>query len=356
MKKLVVGILAYNEGDVIAGLLEDLVRQSVMKPGFEGVATRICVVPNGCSDDTAQVSRDTLKGLSLADHVSWDVTEVATPGKTNAWNHFVHQVVDDDADYILFLDADIRLPQQDIIERSLDMLEARREAWIVSDQAKNVFFDTSASAMMKVLTYFLAGTANDSASGICGQYYCARAERLKQITLPAGLLSQDGFIGAMVLTSALSEPPNEARVQRVPDAYHLHPAYTSVSSRFRFEKRQAMSTTVYTFIYEFLHSLPPSLNARMAEIKRLNGAEPDWVARLVKAKCADTVFPVPARYILKRIKMLPKLRAKGVLRAPFAIVALPFDFWVGLRASLELKSKAIGDTKSNAGRFRIRDS
>src|SRR6056297_2338109 len=113
MTKLTIGILAHNEANVIGNLLQDVSRQSILQSGAEGVEVQICVVPNGCTDATSETSRRVLTDLNLPEHVTWQVVDVEQPSKTNAWNVFVHEIAAEDADYLLFLDADISLPQTD---------------------------------------------------------------------------------------------------------------------------------------------------------------------------------------------------------------------------------------------------
>jgi len=356
LTKLVIGVLAHNEAKVVGNLLSDLSQQSVFQADFKGLEVEICVVPNGCKDRTADISRSILESLDFPDHVIWKVEEIEQAGKTNAWNVFVHDLAPEDADYLLFLDADISLPQTDIIERSIATLEAHPDAWIASDESRDVFPEDAGLSFMKIVSPMVAGTAGGQGPSICGQFYCARAARLRQITLPVGLLSQDGFIRAMVLTSGLTEPEQLARIRSVPGAYHLHPAYTKLSSRFRYEKRQAMSTTVYTYVYDILNTLPPTFEERMKEIKRLNKDDPDWLARVVQKECSKTSFPVPRRYVLKRMKNLRGDFISSARKTPVILPALAFDIFVGWRASRELKKNALGGAAQNANRFTVRQN
>jgi glycosyltransferase involved in cell wall biosynthesis len=353
-KHLVIAVLAHNEADVIGVLLQDVVRQTVFTPGHSGLKITVCIVPNGCSDATAESARTLLGQMDFPAHVHWDVTEVAPASKTNAWNVFVHDIAPDDADYFLFLDADIRLPQQDIIERTVACLEQHPDAWAVSDKIVNVFPEDSGFSLMKLASSALSKTATGDRAGICGQFYCARAERLKRITLPRGLLSQDGFIGAMIVSSALCEPSDPDRIKGVPDAYHLHPAYTKLSQRFRYEKRQAMSTTVYTFIYDMMLDLPPDMDDRMDRIRQLNVEEPDWVEKLVIQRCSGRWFVVPSDYVFKRLKRLRHFWRTSWKKTPWILAATVFDIWVGISASHELRTKAIGSVERNSDRFKIR--
>src|SRR6056297_1544089 len=169
MTKLVIGVLAHNEANVIGNLLEDVSRQSILQSGFVGLEVLICVVPNGCTDATSDTSRRVLNGLNLPGHVTWQVVDVDQPSKTNAWNVFVHQIAPDDADYLLFLDADISLPQIDIMERSIATLETHPETWIASDVSRDVFPENSGPSFMKIVSPMVAGTVSGGGHSICGQ-------------------------------------------------------------------------------------------------------------------------------------------------------------------------------------------
>lgn len=355
MNQLFIGILAHNEAGVIGRLLQDLSQQSVMQTGFTGLSVHICIVPNGCTDTTAQTSRVALAGLDLPKHVEWSVVELEPAGKTSAWNAFVHEISPDDADYLLFLDADVSLPQHDLIERSVAMLVDYPEAWVVSDESRNVFPEGSGPSLMKFLAPLFAATASGKPSGICGQFYCARARRLKSLVLPAGLLSQDGFIRAMILTSALTTTEELNRIQRVPDAYHLHPAYATLSRRYRYEKRQMVSVVVFRSVYKFLRTLPNTYEERMSEIHRLNSVDPNWVSRVVQSDSTESMMALPKRQVFNRFdRWRERPWPRRIAMAPIVFLAMLFDVFVCLRAAAELRSVPISNATKDGNRFRIR--
>ncbi|WP_135502455.1 glycosyltransferase family A protein [Roseovarius aestuariivivens] len=354
MTRLTIGVLAHNEEAIIGNLIGDLKNQSVVRNPAAGLDIHLCIVANGCTDGTVETSRSCLADASFPDHVQWDVFDLKPPSKTNAWNVFVHDISPEDSDVLLFMDSDIRLPQPDIIERSLQELHTNRSAWIVSDEPKNVFPPGSGWSVTRFLSERFGRKPGRGKASLCGQFYCARASRIREITLPTGLLSQDGFIRAMVLTSALTEPEQIERISILPNAFHLHPAYTTVSSRFRYEKRQMMSTTVYNYIYALLNDMPKSLSDRMAEIRRLNRTDPAWVAKLVRENCRDRTFVVPLDFAFRRARRLRPFTLAKITRLIAVIPALAFDILVAWRASSELRQNAIGDVEANQGRFKIR--
>lgn len=356
LTNLTIGVLAHNEASIITELLHDVLAQSIVQVQSKGVSVHICVVANGCTDTTSDVARSFLSQADLPEHVGFDVFDLDMPSKTNAWNQFVHALSPKDADHLLFLDADIKLPQLDIIERSVEALQNDPELWIVSDEPKNVFPADSGFSVLKFVSQFYQRKPGRGKASMCGQFYCANATRLRQITLPIGLLSQDGFIRAMVLTSCLTEDEQLRRILVLKDAHHLHPAYTKLSGRFRYEKRQMMSTTVYGFIYAFLNSMPPSMETRMAEVARLNEGEPSWVARLVEEECHGRAFVVPWRVPVRRLQRLRPINLRKLPKVLAAIPVVVFDTVVAFAASRELRRNAIGDPSRNKDRFTFRDT
>ncbi len=59
-----IGILAYNEESSIAGTIESILEQSIVKDPPPGWQVEIVCVPNGCTDLTAEVAGESLKAMS----------------------------------------------------------------------------------------------------------------------------------------------------------------------------------------------------------------------------------------------------------------------------------------------------
>ena len=107
-----IGILAYNESLSIRAMLESLFEQTLWQEANPEFQVELIVVPNGCTDDTAFVARKTLAKLSqplVKTNFNWQVCEVKQPGNSNAWNLYVHQFANPDADYLFLMDSDIKL-------------------------------------------------------------------------------------------------------------------------------------------------------------------------------------------------------------------------------------------------------
>ena len=91
-----IGILAHNEATGIGATLHSLFQQSVFVEGQCQVLSahyEVLVVPNGCSDNTAEVASAVLRELCSKRPeatCSYRVEEIDRPGKSNAWNELVH--------------------------------------------------------------------------------------------------------------------------------------------------------------------------------------------------------------------------------------------------------------------------
>ncbi|MGK7948203.1 MAG: glycosyltransferase [Xenococcaceae cyanobacterium] len=105
---LSIGILARNESASIGKTLESLLAQTVFENSDRYNAIEIIVVANGCTDDTAKVTRakfEELMGESQKSQIQWKVCEITEPGKSNAWNFYVHQFSNAAADFLVLMDA-----------------------------------------------------------------------------------------------------------------------------------------------------------------------------------------------------------------------------------------------------------
>jgi glycosyltransferase involved in cell wall biosynthesis len=120
MTTIDIGIFAHNEEAGIGAMLRDLARQSVLRD--DRFSVRVVVLANGCRDKTASAAREAVS--AFPDPAMVEVLDLAEGGKSRTWNRFVHDVARPDADLLAFLDADIGLPQQDVIDRLAAFLNA----------------------------------------------------------------------------------------------------------------------------------------------------------------------------------------------------------------------------------------
>lgn len=201
------GILAYNESAIISTTLRSLLQQSLFSEPNSDMAIEIVVVPNGCTDDTAAISRATLEELvpSLHINVNWRVCEVEQAGLANAWNLYIHEFSNPKADYLFVMSADIQLLALQTLRSMIEVLETRPEAWVsVDKRIKNVSLKENKSLMEQLSTLVsgLSGSnaVEGSAAWISGQLSCTRAKVLRRIWMPATLPTDDAFLYTMIVT------------------------------------------------------------------------------------------------------------------------------------------------------------
>ena len=251
------------------------------------------------------------------------------------------------------LDADIKMPQRDLIVRSIKALESTPKAVVASDVSRKNFEGSSPLNPMRILNVIFGRPATADVS-ICGQFYCIRAKELRRIVLPIGLLSQDGYLRAMILTEGLTHPEQLERIHNVPNSYHLHPAYTSFVRMFRFQKRQAIGTSISLLVYQDMEKMPQDFDLRMQEIARRNSANADWVSDLVETRLRVTRAFVPRSYIFRMMHSARQARGRGRLKWLIVPFAIGYDFVVAHYANAEIRERGVGSIQANKGKFKIR--
>lgn len=338
-----IGILAYNESDSIGTTLESLFQQSLFTKPDSSSAIEILVVPNGCTDETAEISRVTLDKLvnqSAHPNVSWQVCEVEQPGKSNAWNRYVHDFSNPAADYLFLMDADIQFLETHTLRNMIHALETTPEAWVSTDvpvkdvalkDKKNLIERLSVSVSPNVQSL-------ERWAAICGQLYCARAAMLRKIWMPVGLPSQDGFIRMMVITACFTSPKNFQRVVLAKSASHKFEAYINLQSLLAHEKGQVMGHQINNWIYSYLRdNCNPDQDAGSL-IKQLNEENPLWLHQLIQKAIAEKGWwLLPRKYVFRRLKRLQgQPLQKFISKFPVTITASMADLVVAVQVNQEL--------------------
>jgi len=285
--KISIGILAWNEEVSIRATLHSVFAQSLIRDAAtSGFEIQIVCVPNGCTDNTAQAAKGAMlaaaEKLNCPETVRWQVHPLTTPGKTNAWNVFVHELADPQADIIFLVDADIQIYMPDTLRNMLQKLCAHPEAFICTDlPVKHIVFKQRYSLLDQIS--MKTANINQSASGqLCGQLYCARAAWLRRLWIPEGIIVEDGFIKKMAVSNFLVEPENAAqRLLIAETASHVFEAYTRLLDVLATHRRQIAGYIIHRWIWEFLQAHKNDAPDAAALIEQLNQTEPGWSPRLI---------------------------------------------------------------------------
>lgn len=285
--KISIGILAWNEEVSIRTTIHSIFAQSlIINLGKNGHQVEIICVPNGCTDNTVLAARGAMLAaadkLNHPENLSWRVHPLETPGKTNAWNVFVHELSNPQTDVIFLVDADIQIYMQDSLSNMLDKLVQNPEAFICTDlPVKHIIFKSRYSVLDQISMH--TALINQAASGqLCGQLYCARAAWLRRLWIPAGIIVDDGFIKKMAVSNFLTEPEDAAkRMVIAENASHVFEAYTRLPDVLATHRRQIAGYMIHRWIWEYLQTRRAEAPDAAVLIEQLNQTEPDWSRNVI---------------------------------------------------------------------------
>lgn len=348
--KVSIGILAHNEAAGIHKTLESLLQQSIFDPRTEGEATvevEIIGVPNGCYDETPQVMRDSLTSLVPAEQhpaVTWQICELTQPGKPNAWNHYVHEFSQPDADYLILMDADIWFPDRHTLISMVNVLEQNAHVWVSVDRpVKDVLLKQNKNLAEHLSSFVSELSGSGGAVWLCGQLYCARASVLRQIYMPSELTADDSFLYQMVTTNCLTTQPQRDRIALAPNALHVFEAYTHPRQLLKHERWLVVANITNSLIFEhsqqYLGQSAPECSASTL-FREWDQHNPRWVAKLIQAeRSKQSGWLSPPEFLVRRfVNLRNKPLIKAVFLLPLAIVAMFVDL-VALYAANRKLSK-----------------
>jgi hypothetical protein len=341
--KVSIGILAHNEEKTLRKTLDSLFQQSLLQPGDQPLEIEIICVPNGCHDRTGEVAREIFTELAQTNEVielaegqcrkkvTWQVCELAQPGKPNAWNHYVHQFADPNSDYIMLMDADIWFDQTQTLTLLVDFLEQHPEVRVAVDQPiKDVILKTHKNLLEHLSTFVSELSGSGGAAWLCGQLYCARADILRKIYMPAELSVDDGFLYQMVTTDCLTMPSQPDLIAKVPAASHVFEAYINPRQLIKHERWLVVSNITNDLIFEHVNqnhlpALDPTPSSNL--FRHWDQQNPHWVKHLIQEKLTSQVGWIsPPAFLGRRFMNLrrqPLFKALTLL--PLAIAALCVD-------------------------------
>ncbi|HNR77196.1 MAG TPA: glycosyltransferase family A protein [Parvularculaceae bacterium] len=332
-----IGILAHNEERFIGATIALLLAQSIFRN--PKTAKEIIVIANGCSDATVAAAANALREADSFENCRTEVRDISEPGKANAWNVFIHEASAKSADYFVLLDADIEFENNDAIERLIRHLEADAALEIAPDQPVKKF---ASRGPFSALVRLMQKTGSDGDTALSGQLYAARAQNLRSIVMPRGIVVEDGYLRAMTLTRNFTEGENRARIRRAPGVRHFYAPYESLGDVYRYERRQAAGTAINRFVYREIERWRSVGLDPFAEIARLNEESPDWLEELIAEEAASGLIALPGKYVLRRLRRRDNWRARRIFKAPLLLAATLFDLVVAFDATRQLKNRRSG--------------
>lgn len=346
-----IGMLAWNEEDGIANTIRSLFRQSAFVAN-DGLVKEweLLVVPNGCSDGTASVAAAALEECVASlgvQNVKCAVREIGQPGKSNAWNHYVHQLSRKDADFILMVDSDIELDHPDTVVNAIRELQGNPLASVVVDLPLKDIVRKENKSFLERLSVAVSNDRLSTTIGIAGSFYCARAAVLRGIWMPVGLPGEDGFLKAMIVTDLFRSEVDPRRLVRAKNASHFYEAESTFSGIFRHELRLVIGTALNCyFTWDFLKfATDPKGPGAGILIRNHLEHDADWYRNFIMNEIRNRGFWVlPRGMLFRRFSAISGL-SRGVVikKLPLTICAFLFDLLVFSVANNKLKKgKGIG--------------
>ncbi|OCX66408.1 hypothetical protein BFP70_05130 [Thioclava sp. SK-1] len=335
-----IGVFAHNEAAGLADMLHDLLRQDIFTD--PDISIQLHVLANGCSDDTADIARRVLAHLPPAQVCVHDFTD---GGKSRTWNRFVHEQSRQEAEVFLFLDADITIPQPDMLRQLLQFLLDRPDLSGASSRpVKDLAHDPSLirGPLDRVIT-MAGGGLDDWKGSICGQLYLLRADVARNLYLPIGLPVEDGFVRAMVQTNRFQTTRDLNRLDGRDGLFHVYASERNLGALIRHQTRIVIGGAINDVVFSDLNGRgPDGVSARLAQV----AGDPDWLARYLAEKLPSPSGYVPRHFLTKRLSRwrgLPdKWRPKRMV-----ITALGF----GLDAIVYLRARRLMARGQGAGHW-----
>lgn len=343
-----VAVLAHNEANNINQTITSLFDQKVFNcpSGGSIYLWEVIIVPNGCTDDTAQQSLLAFERLAASrdlKNVTFSVKNISQAGKSNAWNRYVHEFSSGDAEVIILIDADIEFGHPDTISNCLDALLTDSNAVVcvdtplkdVSKKRKKTLFD-------KISLLASKGSLSGPVA-ISGQFYCARAANLREVYMPVGLAVEDGFLHAMIVTKCFRCDVDETKVIRAKNASHFYEALLSIRAIFHHEVRLKIGSVQNCYLTWDLLSFATDPNGPGAGIMIRNRLAFDsgWYSKILDNAVRNHGWWVlPHGMLFSRFSKVKKSDGLGskLKSTIIALMIFPLDLAVCLTANHKLKN------------------
>jgi len=279
--QIALGIFAYNEEAAIGNTMASLSEQTLLTDPAHHCT--IHVLPNGCRDRTAEVAREALeKWIPGRPQVAFQINEIAQGGKANAWNEFVHHFAASDTDLYIFLDADIRFGQPECLSRVVSELTAHPEAVVAVDLPLKDIADKANPNLTERVSLAASRLQTAGPPKIAGSLYVARGEPIRATWLPLGIIVEDGFVKAMLLTEGFTREERPEAIVRAEGATHYFEALTRFGDWFQHERRLVNGTAVNILLFQELRQCVARGENAGEVIRQRNTADPQWVSALAK--------------------------------------------------------------------------
>jgi glycosyltransferase involved in cell wall biosynthesis len=332
-----IGVLAHNEEAHIGAALRSLFAQDV----FDSYAVEVVIVANACVDQTVEIAESVL----AEHHPVWNargsarVVEISTPGKTNAWNLFVHELSSRSASILILMDADIELLSSNSLSSMVSTLERNSGAIVCVDRhVKDIEIKENPTLFERLL---IAATPKLGVGRVplCGQLYCVRSAQGRMIRLPLEITVDDGFLRALLLTRGFTAAEDANGIVLDPHAAHSFSSVSTLRELFKHERWLIAGSIVNMLLFERFSAQAVSGQSAMTLMERWDAEDVDWLPRYIESEVRRRGWALlPREYWVRRWARLKGLPARSaVLRAPAAAIAAMVDAMVFIAAIRDVR-------------------
>ena len=340
VNRISLGVLAYNSVDTIAPTIRCLAEQSLVSENLDdSIQVEILILANGCTDATAQFSEKTLQSICFPDFVTWRVCEIERKGKCNAWNEYVHQHSDPESDILIFMDSDIVFLGTNTLKNMVTALKNDPKAIIAVDEpVKDVALKDNPTWAEWLSLQVSDVRRKTNTPTVCGQLYAGKTQAMREIWMPTSLPVEDGFLKAMVLTNGFREQDDFARIIKAKDAAHRFEAHMGTKNLLPHEVWLVASSTVNTFVYEYLWKSCENGQSAGELIRDLNESDPDWVGKMVSQQIKGKFWVVPSSFVFRRFHQMGRISFfRAIPKIPIVLAAFFADLVICFRVNRMLK-------------------
>lgn len=343
--RISIGILARNERDRIGRCIESICRQDLVRGSADALASvELVCVPNGCTDDTAAVAERALAAAPVG--VACRVCIVERAGKANAWNRFVHELSDPLAELLILVDGDVCLTEPHVLSHLARALKESSNAWVSVPQLA----DSWGTGPRLGFIHRWRGAVSINRLGdpnaphrVPGCLYCARSHVLRRFWLPDGMVGEDSFLTALVLTDLFrSREVVRGRVVQSPGAIVAHDGVRNPRLVWLNRRREYVTGGVNSILYTYLWAkVGPDADAGVI-LTRNQNLDPRWFRRLL-----DQDLTQMRRWVIPRGVIQPYISRFGrmplwrlLLASPLVLMIILFEWTAFLSANRRLRSQS----------------
>lgn len=329
-------VFAHNEAAAIATFLSDLSEQTLLSD--PAIDTRVWVMANGCTDDTAERARRWLSESEgpLAHRTL--VVALEKGGKSRTWNAFTHGAARPESEFFIFMDSDIRLVAPTTLARMVAAIASRPELKVfVSRPVKDICHFGRKTGVVGWLISQGSGMLDDFRISIAGSLYVLRSDIARCIAMPIGLPVEDGFLREMVLTDLLSRPEQISRIDGDASIFHVYESIQTVGALLRHQTRLIVGSAINAALFAAIRRRSPTIEDSKA-ILREAMADEAWLPRLVSAELPRAPFGyVPFHFLHKRLAALRRKDVNlNVMKMMMLAIGVVFDAVVYVSATAKM--------------------